>query len=108
MHFSRTVSNAAESALPRIEILYCRQNFIFCKIRPQYIGKIKLRICSLPQQKVGEPHFRPCSDDQVRRRTVGGIEMRGDILLRHMCFPFCYQAVYSIYNIGLELKKDEA
>ena len=52
---------SAKSSLAAFEFIYCFIYVFGSKIRPKLIGKIKLRISSLPKKKVGYPQISACS-----------------------------------------------
>ena len=59
--------------------------FFFCKIRPGNRGKIKLRICQLPQQEIGNPLFIAGSDQQIRIRNSSSIQVSFQSICRDPC-----------------------
>ena len=66
----------AEPALPPLVVDERRQEVFFGKIGPERIGKIKLGVRSLPQEKVADPFFSARADDQVRIGKTRGIKVR--------------------------------
>ena len=77
--------NNPESSLPHLVVVKGKEKFFPRKIRPQGIGKIKLRIRSLPKQKIADAFFTARPNDEIRRgdtrRIKTGLKVfLGDVL----------------------------
>lgn len=60
------VANTAKSPFPLPETGQSLLKFLDTEVRPQRVGEIPFRICSLPQQEIADPQLATGADDQIR------------------------------------------
>jgi len=62
----------AVSSLPPLIVENSIVQLFFTEIGPESIGKVKLRIGTLPQQKITDPTFSSCSYQQIGIGKIAG------------------------------------
>jgi hypothetical protein len=43
----------------------CLLELAFLEVRPEDVRKMEFRVCALPEEKVAEPLFTGCSDEEI-------------------------------------------